>query len=159
MPVVLVEWAWRMQGLVVPAGNPRGIAGLDDLMGLTVMPRQPNAGSHLLLDHLLRARGIEAAGLRLLAPPARSQTDVALAVADGKADAGLAIEAAARQFRQGFVPLFHERYDLALWRRDYFEPPLQRLFEFCRGPAFRTRAQELGGYDVSGLGRVHHNGP
>ena len=33
MPVVLVEWAWRVQGLVVPPGNPKGIAGLRDLDG------------------------------------------------------------------------------------------------------------------------------
>jgi molybdate-binding protein len=94
-----------------------------------------------------------------LSPPARSQADVALAVAEGKADAGLAIEAAAHQFRLDFVPLLRERYDLAVWRRDYFEPPLQRLLGFCRGPAFQTRAKDLGGYDVSGLGQVHYNGP
>jgi molybdate-binding protein len=94
-----------------------------------------------------------------VAPPARSHSDVALAVAEGKADTGFAIEMVARQFRLGFVPLFRERYDLAVWRRDYFEAPLQKLFAFCRGPAFRTRAEELGGYDVSGLGRVHYNGP
>jgi putative molybdopterin biosynthesis protein len=159
MPVVLVEWAWRMQGLVVPAGNPRGVAALGDLAGLTLMPRQPGAGSQLLLDHLLRESGIEPDRLQLVSPPARSHADVALAVAEGKADAGFAIEMAARQFRLDFVPLFRERYDLAVWRRDYFEPPLQRLFGFCRGPAFRTRAEHLGGYDVSGLGQVHYNGP
>jgi putative molybdopterin biosynthesis protein len=159
MPVVLVEWAWRVQGLVVPAGNPKGIAGLGDLAGLTLMPRQELSGSHVLLDYLMQQAGLEPARLRLVAPPARSQADVALAVAASKADAGFAIETVARQFRLGFVPLFRERYDLAAWRRDYFEPPLQRLLTFCRGAALRTRAEELGGYDVSGLGRVHYNGP
>ncbi|HEX5796525.1 MAG TPA: helix-turn-helix transcriptional regulator, partial [Geminicoccaceae bacterium] len=38
MPVVLLEWAWRVQGLVVPQGNPKGIAGLADLEGLTLVP-------------------------------------------------------------------------------------------------------------------------
>ena len=65
----------------------------------------------------------------------------------------------ARQFRLGFVPLFRERYDLALWRRDYFEPPLQKLLGFGRTPAFAQRAGELGGYEIAGLGRVHYNGP
>ena len=159
MPVVLVEWAWRIQGLVVPPANPKGIARLGDLEGLTLMPRQERSGSHLLLDHLMRQAGLEAARVRFLAPPARSEADVALAIAEGKADAGFAIETVARQFRLDFVPLFRERYDLAVWRRDYFEPPLQKLLAFCHTSAFQKRAEELGGYDVSGLGQVHHNGP
>jgi putative molybdopterin biosynthesis protein len=46
-----------------------------------------------------------------------------------------------------------------VWRRDYFEPPVQRLLAFCRTPGFAQRAAELGGYDVAGLGQVHYNGP
>ena len=158
-PVVLLEWAWRTQGLVVPPGNPKGIERLGDLAGLTLIPRQQQSGSHLLLDHLLRAAGVERRQLQLLAPPARSEADVALAVADGKADAGLAVETVARQFRLGFVPLFRERYDLAAWRREVFERPLQHLLAFGRSAAFARRAEELGGYDTSGLGTVRHNGP
>jgi putative molybdopterin biosynthesis protein len=158
-PVVLLEWAWRSQGLVVAAGNPKGIVALEDLAGLTLIPRQQQSGSHLLLEHLLRAAGIARERLELLAPPARSEADVALAVLDGKADAGLAVETVARQFRLGFVPLFRERYDLAIWRREVFERPLQLLLTFCRGAAFLRRAAELGGYDVGGLGTVRHNGP
>jgi excisionase family DNA binding protein len=158
-PVVLLEWAWRSQGLVVPPGNPKGIAHLADLAGLTLIPRQQQSGSHLLLDHLLRAAGLERGQLQLIAPPARSEADVALAVAEGKADAGLAVETVARQFRLGFVPLFRERYDLAVWRREVFERPLQRLLAFGRSAAFARRAEEIGGYDTSGLGTVRHNGP
>jgi putative molybdopterin biosynthesis protein len=158
-PFVLIEWGWRLQGLVVPQGNPKGIAGLSELDGLLIIPRQKQAGSQMLLDHLLHKGGHDPARLQWRAPPARNHAEVALAVAEGKADAGFAVETVARQFRLGFVPLFRERYDLAVWRRDYFEPPLQKLFEFCDTDAFRTRAEELGGYDVSGLGRVHYNGP
>ena len=158
-PVVLLEWAWRTQGLVLPPGNPKGIKGLADLAGLTLIPRQEQSGTYLLLIHLLGEAGIERKELRLIAPPARSQSEVALAVAEGKADAGLAVETVARQFRLGFVPLFRERYDLAVWRREVFERPLQQLLAFCRGAAFATRAAELGGYDIARLGAVHRNGP
>jgi molybdate-binding protein len=65
----------------------------------------------------------------------------------------------ARQFRLGFVPLFRERYDLAVWRREAFERPLQKLLALCRSAAFATRAAELGGYEIGGLGRVRYNGP
>jgi putative molybdopterin biosynthesis protein len=94
-----------------------------------------------------------------LDPPARSEADVAHAVATGHADAGLAIAAAARQYGLDFLPLAEERYDLVIWRRDFFDEPIQRLMGFCRQPAFAERADELGGYDLSGFGRVHYNGP
>ena len=134
--------AWRVQGLVVPQGNPKGIGGLGDLEGLVIIPRQKQAGSQILLDHLLYRDGHDPGRLQWLAPPARNHAEVALAVAEGKAAAGFAVETVARQFRLDFVPLFRERYDLAIWRRDYFEPPLQKLFGFCRTDAFRTRADE-----------------
>ncbi|EDP64590.1 Periplasmic molybdate-binding protein/domain [alpha proteobacterium BAL199] len=158
-PVVLMEWARRRQGLVVPAGNPLGISGVADLFGRRVVARQPGAGSRVLLDHLLERAGLASGSITLLASPARSEADVALAVGEGRADAGLAIEGVARQHRLDFVPIADERYDLALWRRDVFEPPIQRLLVFADTEAFRTRAEVLGGYDLSGFGRIHRNGP
>ena len=157
--MVLLEWAWRTQGLVVPQGNPKGIARPRRSRRADPDSRQQQSGSHLLLDHLLDEAGLERQQLRLIAPPARSEADVALAVAEGKADAGLAVETVARQFRLGFVALFRERYDLAVWRREAFERPLQQLLAFSRGQAFATRAAGLGGYDIAGLGAVHLNGP
>ncbi len=159
LPVILVEWAKRTQGLVLPPGNPLNIASIADLVGRRVIPRQEEAGSRVLLEYLMKQAGLEPSAVEMLDPPARSEADVALAVADGKADAGLAVETVARQYRLDFVPLFRERYDLAVWRRDWFEPPLRKLITFARTPAFAERAAELGGYDISGLGTVRYNGP
>ena len=159
IPLVLIEWAKRTQGLVLPAGNPAAVRGPRDLARLAFVPRQTSAGSRLLFDHLLAEAGVERGALSVVDPPARSETDVALAVADGRAEVGFAIEAVARQLRLAFVPLVRERYDLVLLRRDYFQPPMQRLLAFCRTAAFSTRAKGLGGYDVSEHGTVHYNGP
>lgn len=156
--IVLIEWARRSQGLVVAPDNPAGIAGITDLKGRTVVPRQAEAGSQILLEHLIERAGLGREDIAMLVHPARSETDVAHAVAGGKADAGLAIEAVARQFRLGFVPLAHERFDLAVARRDYFEPAFQTLLAFTATCAFAERARELGGYDIGGLGTVHLNG-
>ncbi len=165
--VVLLEWAWRQQGLVVAAGNPHGIATLGDLATLRgldgkrlkVMGRQAEAGSHHLLANLLAREGLSFDDLDFLDETARGETDLGLAVLEGRAAAGLAIEAVARSLKLGFVPLLRERYDLLLRRRDYFEPPLAALFAFARGEAFAARAARMGGYDVSGLGTMHYNGP
>jgi len=165
--VVLLEWAWRQQGLVVAAGNPHGIATLGDLATrrgldgkkLKVVGRQAGAGSHLLLADLLAREGLSFDDLDFLDETARGETDLGLAVLEGRAAAGLAIEAVARSLKLGFVPLLRERYDLLLRRRDYFEPPLAALFAFARGETFGARAARMGGYDVSGLGTTRYNGP
>ncbi|MGH6916474.1 MAG: substrate-binding domain-containing protein, partial [Geminicoccaceae bacterium] len=127
-PVVLIEWARREQGLILPPGNPGGIAGASGLAGRRLIPRQREAGSFLLLQQLLEADGLSLDAVDLAAPPARTEADVAIAVADGKAEVGLGLAAMARQFRLDFAPLVVERYDLLIWRRAFFEPPLQRLW-------------------------------
>lgn len=159
--VVLLEWACREQGLVLAAGNPKKIQRLVDLRNkrLRFIDRQQTAGSHLLLSHLLEQAGMSRDELKIIEPSARSETDVATAVLDGKVDAGLAIAAVARQFRLDFLPLHRERYDLAIARRDYFEPSFQALLKFARSPRFVERAKALAGYDISGLGQVIYNAP
>ena len=159
--LVVLEWAWRRQGLVLPAGNPRGVTGLKDVAegNLRMIARQAAAGSHLLLIHLLEQAGLELADVTWIEETARSESDLAQAVLEGRADVGLAVEAAARARRLDFVALKTERFDLVTRRRPYFEAPLQALFAFARGEAFRARAAAMGGYDISGVGRVRFNGP
>jgi excisionase family DNA binding protein len=161
LEVVLIEWAWREQGLIVAAGNPHGIRDLSGLQDarLRVVDRQEGAGSRLLFHHLLQAQGIDAANLRVTMAPARSETEVALAIQDGKADMGFGIAAVARQCRVDFVPLQRERYDIAIGRREYFEPAFQQLLTFARTARLAEKAAELSGYDISGLGRVIYNSP
>lgn len=158
-PLVLLEWAWRQQGLILAPGNPAGIGGVADLAGKTFIPRQRRAGTFVLLERLLEAEGLTTDHLRLAAAPARTQTEVATAVADGKAQAGLGLACVAVRFGLDFLPLARERYDLLIDRRAYFEPPVQRLIGFCADPRFAEMADTLGGYDVSGLGTVRYNGP
>jgi excisionase family DNA binding protein len=157
--VVVVEWAKRMQGLILASGNPLGIAAIADLAGRRgrVARRQDGAGAHTLFLHLLDRAGVGFAELDVVEPPALSESELAAMIADGKADCGVGIQAAARRFRLDFVPLHHERFDLVLRRRDYFEVPAQTLLAFARTEAFRRRAEELGGYDLAEHGRVVFN--
>jgi len=154
---VLVEWAWRERGLMVPPGNPSNVASVSDLAGKRVTPRQQGAGSQVLLEHYLQANEIDMNSLTL-AKPARSESDAALAVMEGEADVAFGLRCVARQFRLDFVPVIKERFDLLVWRREWFEPPFQNLLQFTTTPAFRDRAEVLTGYDISALGRVRFNG-
>ena len=154
-PLVGLVWAWREQGLILPPGNPRGLATVQDLArGVTVAGRQSRAGSHLLLIHLLNEAGLRLDALRFLPAPAASEDEVAAAVAEGRADVGFGIRAEAALRGLHFVPLVRERFDLVARPRDWFEPPLQALLAFARSDAFGARAARLGGYDVAQTGRV-----
>jgi putative molybdopterin biosynthesis protein len=157
--VVVIEWARRVQGLLLAPGNPLKIRTLPDLKRrkARVVARQPEAGSHRLFEHLLAIAGIEASDLRWTARPARAETDLAAAIQEGKADAGVGIEAAARAHGLTFNALTVERLDLVVHRRDYFEPPVQALLAFARTAEMREQAAALSGYDVSTTGRVVFN--
>ena len=161
MDAVVIQWAWRRQGLVLARGNPHGIAGLADLKGdgIRIAHRQDGAGSRLLFVALLDEAGMAVGDLTLVEETPKSEIDLGLCVLDGRADAGLAIEAVARQLGLDFVALTSERYDIAVSRRDYFEPAFQNLLEFAATGAFHRHAAEAGGYDIDGLGSIIYNAP
>src|SRR6476469_4127595 len=114
--VAIVRLVHREQGVIVAPGNPRGIAGIDDLAqpGLRYVNRQRGAGTRVLLDHELRRRGIAPDAIAGYAREEHTHLAVAAAVAAGRADAGLGVLAAARAFGLGFVPVRSEPYDLVM---------------------------------------------
>ena len=157
--IVAFEWAKRTQGLLLAPGNPLRIRTLADLRKkrARVVPRQPEAGSHRLFEHLLERAKLAPSSLDWLARPALAETDLAATIRAGHADAGVGIEAAARAHGLAFIPLAVERMDLVLARRAYFEPAMQMLLAFARTGEFATQAKALGGYDIAATGRVVFN--
>lgn len=158
-PVALIEWAKRTRGVMYSAKLGRPIRSLSDIGDLRFQSRQPEAGSELVLSALLAKEGLRKSDLKSVDAIERSESDLAMAIAAGRADVGLGIEAAARQFQLEFTPLVVERFDLLIWRRAYFDPPFQKLVRFCASAAFRERAEAFGGYDCAQFGAVHFNGP
>jgi excisionase family DNA binding protein len=157
--IVLLEWAKRSSGLLVRKGNPKRLKKVSDLArrGVTVALRPAAAGSRVLLERLLAAEGLTTRSLKSSSGEATTESDLALAIQHGEADAGLGAQSAAKLFGLDFVPVLTERLDLAVLSSAYFEAPLQRLFAFAREKRFREQARALSGYDVAGLGSVSWN--
>ena len=160
-PVVMIRWAGRRQGLITAKGNPLAITSLPDLKSkrARLVTRQAGAGSQILLEFELARAGLDPAALETLPTPAGNETELAQAVAQGKADAGVGVQAAAEEYGLDFIALRWEKYDLVVGRREYFEEPFQALLAFAGSDAFRAKAGEMPGYDVSGLGEVVFNAP
>lgn len=154
---VLVSWAVRRRGLVLRPEQAGAVRGLADLRGLVVAPRQPGSGTQQLFDQLAAAAGLapETLDYGAIAP---SEHDAVQEVARGAADAAFGLEQLAVAHGLPFVPMIEERFDILADRRAWFEPPMQRLWAFCRGETFRGHAAELAGYDIAGLGQVRWNG-
>lgn len=158
--VIALTWAWRDQGLIVAKGNPKAITGLPPLKSHQprFVDRQQEAGSRLLFGHLLNEQDLSISDLNIIAAPALSETEVGLAVAEDRADAGFGVAAVAQQLDLDFVPLTRERYDLVIGRHDFFDKPWQDLLWFTRSERFSERAKQMGGYDVAETGCIVLNG-
>lgn len=154
--VVLAEWAKRSRGIIVAQGKERDYSGLGDLAGKTIVPRQPEAGSQVLLEALLQREQIDLDDLAWTSP-ARSEVDAVVEVVEGRADATFGLATLAVQYRLGFVPLIDERYDILVERREWFSTTWQSLLKFCQTSTFRDHARELAGYDIEGQFQVHFN--
>jgi putative molybdopterin biosynthesis protein len=153
--VAVVRLVHRDQGLIVAAGNPLGLKGIDDLTraGVRYVNRQRGAGTRVLLDHELRLRGISPDAIDGYAREEPTHLAVAAAVAAGRADAGLGIMAAARAFGLDFLPVTREPYDLVVAAAEMDSPRLEPLWALLGSGRFRAAVEELGGYGTEEMGR------
>jgi putative molybdopterin biosynthesis protein len=156
VPIRIVGWVGRTQGLLVRKGNPRQITSLQDLVRPDIMfvNRQRGAGTRVLLDYHLSQLGISSEGIQGYQHEEYTHLAVAAAVQSGRADCGLGITAAAQALDLDFVPLFDERYELAIPRKVLEDGLLDPLFEVAQSPAFRQAVSALPGYDLSAMGQV-----
>ena len=125
--IVLVTLVHRVQGLIVPPGNPKSIESLDDLTrrGVRFVNRQRGSGTRVLLDYLLREGGIEPSDISGYEREEFTHLAVAAAVAGDVVDVGMGVLSAAKALGVDFVPLSTERYDLAI-PKQYYESALLR---------------------------------
>ncbi|MCE1237338.1 MAG: molybdopterin biosynthesis protein [Hyphomicrobiales bacterium] len=137
----------RTQGLLYRPGDVRfegrsveeAIAAALADPSVVMVNRNPGAGTRILIDRLLGGRR----------PPGwhnqpRSHGAVAVAVARGTADWGLAIEAAARAEGLAFLPYGEEHYDFAtpLARAD--RPAVRAFFDLLAEDGVRSALADLG---------------
>jgi putative molybdopterin biosynthesis protein len=156
MAVRLVTLVGREQGLILPAGNPKGITGIADLIrdDLHYANRQRGAGTRLLFDHLLGEAGLTPEQINGYANEQITHMAVAAAVKSGQADAGMGVLAAARALNLDFIPLGTERYDLALPLIHAEAPTVQATLDLLHDAAFRAAVEALPGYDIRQMGSI-----
>jgi putative molybdopterin biosynthesis protein len=143
----LVRGWERMQGLVFRAGDTR-FAGrnVEDAVKVAIddpacimVNRNAGAGTRVLIDRLLA--GARPAGH---GNQPRSHNAVAAAVAQGRADWGVAIQSVASLYGLGFLPLAPEHYDFLLVDARRGHDAVKAFLAALRDPAVRERIAALG---------------
>jgi putative molybdopterin biosynthesis protein len=145
--VSLVPGWQRMQGFVYRRGDMRFdgktaeaalAAALADA-DVHMVNRNAGAGTRILIDQLLK--GARPAGY---ANQPRSHNAVAAAVAQGRADWGIAIESVAGLYGLGFLPIAPEHYDFLLLESRRERPAVQAFLAALGDEATRERIRALG---------------
>ncbi len=137
----------RMQGFVYRPGDARfdGLSADAALKAALADPavlmvnRNAGSGTRVLVDGLLR--GARPAGY---ANQPRSHNAVAAAVAQNRADWGVAIAPVARMYGLGFLPIAPEEYDFLLREARRDRPAVQAFLAALRDETTRRRIGALG---------------
>jgi molybdate-binding protein/DNA-binding transcriptional regulator YhcF (GntR family) len=152
--VMLLNLVQRIQGLIIPQGNPQGLTAISDLArpGVVFVNRQAGSGTRVWLDVQLKLAGVSSENIAGYDQEESTHVGVARAVAEGRATAGLGITAAATAYALDFIPLGKERYDLVIPLETWDIASVRALKSVVASQAFREAMLALGGYDVTDTG-------
>jgi putative molybdopterin biosynthesis protein len=143
----IITLANRTQGLIVAAGNPKGIKQITDIArpNIRFMNRNAGSGTRLWLDKELKQLGIPFENINGYDRVVSTHSEAALAIKSGHVDVSLGLQAAAHQHGLDFIPLFEERYDLVLPQEQ--EETLTPLLDYLQTVNFRNELTSLTGYN------------
>jgi putative molybdopterin biosynthesis protein len=155
-PVTLVTLVHRWQGLMLARGNPRGIRSIADLgrADVSFVNRQAGSGTRILLDYELQKHDINPASIAGYRNEEYTHMTVAMAVASGRADAGLGVLAAASSLDLDFIPVTRERYDLVIPTYLLEDERIRLLLQIIGSASFKEQVVAMGGYEVEETGRI-----
>jgi putative molybdopterin biosynthesis protein len=156
IPLRIVTFVGRTQGLFVVKDNPKSISDLSDLSrpDLKFVNRQHGAGTRLLLDYHLEKLGINPEEVVGYDHEEFTHLSAAALIASGRADCALGIEAAAYALDLDFIPLFTERFDLLIPEQYASSELLVPVFNLLDNPKFKQAVAERPGYQVEEMGQV-----
>jgi putative molybdopterin biosynthesis protein len=143
----LVKGWQRSQGFLYREGDPRfegksadgAIAAALADPGCLMVNRNAGSGTRVLMDQKLK--GARPPGY---ANQPKSHNAVAAAIAQGRADWGLAIEPVARMYGLAFIPVAPEEYDFIMVESWRARPGVAAFREVLRDDAVRNRIRALG---------------
>lgn len=152
--MALIKGLKRVQGFIVPMGNPKHITEIRDLTNCRYVNRQVGAGTRVLFDYLLKKNGISPAQINGYDKEIATHMAVAALVQSGAVDCGMGIESAARAMDLDFVPVGFEEYDFAIEEHNLALPHVQAFIDVLESAEFKEKVMQLGGYEFANCGEI-----
>ncbi|MGB9729056.1 MAG: molybdopterin biosynthesis protein [Thermoprotei archaeon] len=156
---VLIRGYVRLQGFIVEKGNPLGISGFEDLLkpNIRFINRNKGSGTRALIDMKLR----ELAFLKNVSfqeltnmirgyyTEAKTHSGVAAAIAQGRADVGVAIKSVADAYDLDFIPIGEEFYDFLIPIDRLEKTSVKKFINTLKSQEFANELQKrLSGYKI-----------
>jgi putative molybdopterin biosynthesis protein len=110
----------------------------------TMVNRNPGSGTRVLVDRLLEGRLLDGHPPPGHGVQTKSHNAVAAAVAQGRADWGIAIDTVAAQYGLGFIPMQEEHYDFVVPKGRAGRPAVQAFIGLLQEPPMRERLRAMG---------------
>ncbi|HOJ96273.1 MAG TPA: molybdopterin biosynthesis protein [Methanospirillum sp.] len=153
--LVLICVAEREQGIVSREG-----LGFEAITTHRFVNRQKGSGTRILLDHMLKEKGISSESIQGYAREVTTHLAVCLAVMAGDADMGMAVSSAAKAYDLPFVPVATERYELVMKAATFAsDVRVQTLISCIQSDSFKTLLSRLGGYRTGETGVIRRLSP
>lgn len=155
-PMALIKGVKRIQGIIVPKGNPLDIKSLTDIVaqGRKFVNRQRGSGTRLFLDYNLKKFDINPKDIIGYEREEFTHIAVAAVVAAGDADCGLGVYSAAELMGLDFITLGHEEYDFAVPLPFLDMDMISEFIKVIKNDDFKRELHKLGGYDYSEIGEI-----
>ena len=153
----LIECVGRTQGMMVAKKNPKNITSISSLCDSDIryINRQKGSGTRILFDYLCKKERISSDSIHGYDHEEFTHNDVAKLIANGEADAGMGVHAAAKLYDLDFIPIYSEQYDLLIPDTMKNHPGIIEILDILKSEEFAEKAAMLGGYTLNkpGLSR------
>jgi len=166
---ILIRGYVRLQGLIVEKGNPLNIKDFNDLLrpNIRFINRNKGSGTRALIDmklkELANTKGINFQNLVNMIngyyTESKTHSGVAAAIAQGRADVGVAIKSVADAYDLDFIPIGEEFYDFLIPIDRINKENVKKFIEILKSKTFADLLEKrLPGYKVhKDTGRIISN--
>ena len=153
---VLVNFAYRIQGLIIAPNNPKNMKGIEDLIrpDITMVNRGTGTGTRFLLEFELEKKGIDPNQIKGYNKVCLSHLDVGIEILSGRADIGIGIEAVAQMLSLEFIPSRKERFDLIIRKGLFSDNKIQSFIAFLHSDELKEYSRRFSGYDLKDIGNI-----
>jgi molybdenum cofactor synthesis domain-containing protein len=148
--LVLICVAEREQGIISKQN-----LSFNDITKYRFINRQKGSGTRMLLDYLLKEKGILPDDIDGYTREVTTHLAVCLGIMSGDADMGMAVHSAAKAYGLSFVPVGTERYEIVMKAESYdHDVRIQQIIATIQSPSFKSLLDRLGGYQTKETGVI-----